>query len=490
MNDHFDAEEFTLEACRYSLEPFTMMVFEILHPQGSDPFLPNWHHDATCHHLEQVEQGEILRLIMEMPPRSLKSITTSVAYTAWLLGRNPAAKILVASYGAELAQKHAQDTSTVMNSPFYKKLFPNTRIKTDRALEITTSAGGVRKGVSLGGAVTGFGADVIIVDDLMKAADASSEAETQRVHEFYDGSLVSRLNNQETGRIIVIQQRLAEYDLVGYLKEKGNYEVLSLPAIAQCVEDIPLSRGRVHHREIGDLLFPQSQSQAVLDSLRREIGNAAFSAQYLQNPTPPGGNRIRWEWFGSYDFDPERSMFQKVVQSWDTGFSEEPTSSFSVCTTWGLLDKNWHLLDLVRGRYVYADLKHHAFALNRKWTPDFIIIERAASGHALLQDFRILGDPRIRICPITPKIDKALRLEAAAAELEEGNFLLPRNAPWLKALRLECMGFPRARHDDQVDSLSQFVHWQKMHKGTLAAVRVLVGRTWRRRLRPQLKNLS
>lgn len=145
----------------------------------------------------------------------------------------------------------------MMNSPFYKKLFPNTRIGTDRALEITTTAGGVRKGVSLGGAVTGFGADVIIVDDLMKAADASSEAETQRVHEFYDGSLVSRLNNQETGRIVVIQQRLAEYDLVGYLKEKGNYQVLSLPAIAQCVEDIPLSRGRVHHREIGDLLFPQ-----------------------------------------------------------------------------------------------------------------------------------------------------------------------------------------------------------------------------------------
>lgn len=440
MTVHVDAEEFIDEGCRYSFLPFAMIAFEVLHPAGSEPFRMNWHIDAMCHQLEKVTRGEVLRQIIEVPPRHLKSICASVALTAWLLGQNPTAKILVASYGADLAEKHSRDTRTLMNSPFYQRLFPNTRISVDRALEISTTAGGMRKSVSLGGAVTGFGADIIIIDDLMKAADANSEAELQRVHDFYDNSLVSRLNSQETGRIIVIQQRLAEYDLVGYLKEKDNFHILSLPAIAQCAEDIPLSRGLNYHREIGDLLFPESQSQRVLDRLKREIGNAAFSAQYLQNPTPQGGNRIRWEWFGSYDFDPERSMFQKVVQSWDTGYNEEPTSSFSVCTTWGLMDEKWHLIDLFRGRYTYPDLKRHAFAQKRRWTPDFILIEKAASGHTLSQDFRILKDPLVTICPIIPKIDKALRLEAATAELEEGRFLLPRNATWREEFRLECIG--------------------------------------------------
>jgi hypothetical protein len=154
---HFDADEFVDEACRYSFLPFAMMAFAELHPPGSEPFMMNWHLEAMYHQLEKGARGEVFRQIIEVPPRHLKSICTSVALTAWLLGQNPNAKILVASYGADLAEKHSRDTSTLMNSPFYRRLFPNTRISVDRALEISTTAGGTRKAVSLAGAVTGFG---------------------------------------------------------------------------------------------------------------------------------------------------------------------------------------------------------------------------------------------------------------------------------------------------------------------------------------------
>ncbi|MEO6610263.1 MAG: phage terminase large subunit, partial [Aestuariivirga sp.] len=335
--------------------------------------------------------------------------------------------------------------------------------------------------------ITGFGADLIIVDDLMKTADANSEAEIRNVQEFYDTSLVSRLNNQITGKIIVIQQRLGENDLVGYLKEKGNFEVLSLPSIAQCAEDIQLYGRKTHRRRIGDLLFPQRQPEGVLEKLRREIGNAAFAAHYLQNPTPPGGNRVRWEWFGSYSFEPLRSMFHYVIQSWDTGQSDLPTSSFSVCMTWGWRDGKWYLIDLARGQWRYGELKSRALELQGHWKPDIILVEKTANGHALISDLRVLHELRAVVRAVVPRLDKSLRLEAATAELETGKFLIPAEAVWLQNLKRDCMAFPNGSHDDQVDCLSQFVEWQKLRQELINTPMGTNGRrqTRRRRMRPQ-----
>ena len=193
---------------RQLLLAFLIRVFRTLHPAGPRLAM-NWHIKAMCRLLERVDAGEFLRLIMEVPPRHLKSIATSVAFTAWLLGRNPGLKIIVASYSSELAEKHARDFRMIVNSAWYKALFPRTVIRSDTANEIVTAAGGGRRAVSLGGTVTGLGADIIIIDDLMKAADSSSDAETRRVHDFYTQTLLSRLNSQVAGKIIVIQQRLA-----------------------------------------------------------------------------------------------------------------------------------------------------------------------------------------------------------------------------------------------------------------------------------------
>lgn len=461
MTSHLSTEATVDALSRNFLLPFLYRVFRTLHPAGPS-FELNWHIEAMCHLLERVDRSEIMRLIMEVPPRHLKSITTSVAFTAWILGRNPAIKIIVASYGGELAERHARDLRTVLNSEWYKALFPETRVRTDTANEIVTTAGGGRRAVSLGGAVTGLGADIIIIDDLMKAADATSEAITRQVHDFYTHTLLSRLDDQRNGRIIVIQQRLAEYDLVGFLREAGEYQICSFPAIAQQDEVFALGRGRTHHRQRGDILFPTRQPRELLDQIRRELGNAAFSAQYLQNPAAPEGNRIRMEWFGTYEQLPARNRFTSLILSVDAGATELPTSDFTVCTVWGYYEEDWYLADVIRERFAYPNLRQRIKGLIEHWKADRVLIEKASNGHALFDDLFYTDGYRGKIVRIIAKIDKTIRAEAATAELETGKFLLPKTAPWLDDFAHECRHFPAGRHDDQVDSLVHFVNWQKL----------------------------
>lgn len=297
---------------------FVWKAFGILHP--GQTFVPAPHVEAMCWQLQQVAEGRTRRLLITVPPRHLKSVCASVCSVAWMLGRDPALKVLVASYGQDLAAKHARDFRTLIDSPWYQRSFPRLRIhpKRNTEAEIMTTKGGSRKAVSLGGPVTGFGGDVLIVDDLMKAAEAQSATERQRVKDFYEQTLYSRLDDKQTGRIIAIQQRLHEDDLAGYLIDKGDYVHLNLRAIADEDETLTLNRGRFYHRRKGEPLCPDREPLSVLEEIRTQIGSFAFSAQYQQNPVPPEGNRVRWHWFGTYHERPSREAMQMVVQSWDT----------------------------------------------------------------------------------------------------------------------------------------------------------------------------
>jgi predicted phage terminase large subunit-like protein len=442
---------------------FVMKFFPKLLMDTSQPFEMEPYVDAMCHALQKCIDGECKRLIIEVPPRHGKSIIASNLFVAYLLGLNPSCKILVASYGADLAEAHTRNTRIIMRDEAYMKLFPDTVVDRDRAGELSTTRGGVRKGVSVGGATTGFGADIIIIDDLIKADSAYSEAELKRVEDYLFSSLITRLDSQENGLIIVIQQRLSELDPAGLLKEKDGFVTLSLPAIAQKREVIPLERGKTWERNPGDLLSPKRFSLETLKRLEKDMGKTRFSAQYLQNPTPPGGNRLSMTWFKTYSFKPEREMFQCVVQSWDTGLSEEPSSDYSVCTTWGLKGNTWHLLHVFRDRLAYSKLLKKAVSLQTEWQADKIIVEKAGSGISLLSDLRnsSVGGLRAETRAFTPRVDKEQRFEEAIAQIEDGGFAIPEEAPWLDAFKRECLAFPNARHDDQVDSLSQFIIWQK-----------------------------
>ena len=439
---------------------FVWRVFETLHPHPDDRFEPAWHVRAMCHELDEMKRGANKRLVITIPPRCLKSVTVAVAYVSYLLGHNPSTKIIVASYGLDLARKHSEDCRRVMSSSWYQEMFPVTRLaaKGNTVEEIRTTAGGSRKAVSIGSAVTGHGADVIIIDDLLKASDAQSEAELIRAQEFIEGTLLSRFDNPSEGRVIMIAQRLHEMDPPGYLLDKGTYRHLNLPAIAEDEQVIPIGQGKHIQRCTGDLLFPVRLSQNTLDRMRKEMGAAVFNCQYQQNPIAPDGSPLRWEWFGTYGHREQRNWYQLVVQSWDTGTSADPRSDFSVCTTWGFRDKNWYLLDVWRGKLDYPDLKAKTLQLVGDWDPDRVLIEDAATGRPLLSE--LFRDDK-RYHRVTPKDDKEIRFAAACAPVEEGIVLLPAEATWLPSFKRELQSFPRGRNDDQVDSFSQFLNWSK-----------------------------
>ncbi|MCB1358322.1 MAG: phage terminase large subunit [Maritimibacter sp.] len=447
------------ELARTSLFAFTWRVFGELHRGRVDRFIPNWHVQAICHELENLWRGENRRLVITVPPRHLKSIATAVAFPAWLLGQDPSAKIIVASYGLDLARKHAEDFRRVLESDWYRRLFPRNRIapRGARQDEIRTTKGGGRKAVSIGGAVTGFGADYIVIDDLLKAGDASSETERLRAQDYIESSLLSRFDDPRNGRVVAIQQRLHEVDPAGYLLSKGTYRHLNLPAIAEEEALIPLGFGKGHHRRVGDVLVPQRMDRTVLDELRREMGTAVFNMQYQQNPISADGSALKWEWFKIYDEPDPRDWFQLIVQSWDTGMSSDPRSDYSVCTTWGFREGLWYLLDLFRDRLEFPDLKRKALTLGETWHADKVLIEKAGSGIPLLQECHRAVPSRFR--EIRPIQDKEVRFNAACAPIEEGKVVLPRNASWLAEFRRELLGFPRSKHDDQVDSVSQFLNW-------------------------------
>ncbi len=451
---------------RQQLFPFVWRAFEVLHPGQS--FMPSWHVEAMCHALERVANGETRRLIITVPPRHGKSICAAVALPAWMLGQDPSTKVMVASYGGDLATKHARDFRTVLSHSWYQALFPRTRLEIggNRVDEQITTHQGGRKAVSLGGAATGFGADLIIVDDLMKAADAGSAVERQRVKDYYEQTLLSRLNNKTEGRVVLIQQRLHEDDLPGYLLEVGGFKHLNLRAIAVEDENIAIGRGRSRSRLRGEALCPEREPLDTLERMRREMGAIAFSAQYQQDPTPPGGNRLRWEWFGTYEGDLDRHDFQWVAQSWNTALTAEPTSDFSVGTTWGFRENCWYLLDLTRERLDFPDLKRRVRRLADRWKADLVLIEQAGSGFPLMQQLRHEDRMGGRYQYRKPRVDKVTRFEAQTAQIETGRYLLPVRAPWLEEFRRELLAFPKGRYDDQVDSLVQFLEWSSSRQGS------------------------
>ncbi|HXH53156.1 MAG TPA: phage terminase large subunit [Sphingomicrobium sp.] len=444
---------------RENFYAFLIQAFHILHP--GEIFVPSPYLEAMCFALERVHRGECRRLLITIPPRYLKSITVSVAYSAWVLGRDPSRRILAASYASDLAAKHSRHFRALTAHPEFRRLFPRYREGArDSATEIETTLQGARRAVSLEGSATGFGADLLIIDDLTNAAKARSAAYREQVKAFYDETLYSRLNDKANAPIIAVQQRLHEADIVQHLLDKGGWEQLNLPAIAEEPQVLPLYAGREFRREKGDVLAPDYEPLEVLREIERQMTRSNFAAQWQQNPTAEGGNRIRWEWFDTYDEMLPRSEYLYVVQSWDTAYSAE-TGDYSVCMTFGFRDNRWHLLDLLRQRLDYPDLRRKAVMLADRWDPAVIIIENIGAGMNLANELR-RGDLKRRrgsVIGHNPEGDKELRLEVQTAKLEQGLIVLPEVAPFLNDLKRELLAFPAGAHDDQVDTLTQFLHW-------------------------------
>jgi predicted phage terminase large subunit-like protein len=414
--------------------------------------------------LEQCRMGTILRLIISLPPRSLKSHIVSVCFVAWLLGHNPALQTLCASYGQELSDKHARDCRTLMASPFYCALFPQTRLGEKQSIgEFTTTMQGGRLSTSVGGVLTGRGADILILDDVMKPEDALSETRRNSANNWYQNTLLSRLNSKEKGVIIIVMQRLHQDDLVGHVLEyDGNWKVLSLPAIAQedenYVYETPFGR-RVLERFKGEALHPERDSLETLLKVRQEIGEYNFESQYQQSPMPIDGGVIKRHWLRFYPADLPLTSFSFILQSWDTANKTGEENDYSVCTTWGYCQGNYFLIDVFRKRLNYPDLKRAVIEQAKKHKPHKILIEDKSSGIPLIQELKSLGICGIEAYKSNPGCDKYFRLGAQSIKFESGLVHLPSDAPWLDDYVRELTGFPGTKYDDQVDSTTQAIEY-------------------------------
>jgi hypothetical protein len=301
---------------RQDFSIFSQRCFRQLDPQTN--FLNNWHIEVLAAKLEACRQGRIRRLIINIPPRHLKSHCASIAFPAWCLGHNPTAQILCVSYAQDLSDKLARDCRRVMTSKWFQALFSTRPLSRTQALqEFRTTAHGSRLATSVGGVLTGRGADIIIIDDPLKPEEAMSESQRRAVNQWYDNTLFSRLNDKHWGCIILIMQRLHEDDLVGHVLSQDDWEILSFPAIAEQDEEhlveTPLGTQRFTRR-VGDVLHPQRESRETLAHIRQTLGEYNFAGQYQQAPAPLGGGLIKANWFRTYQPGELPARFDQIVQ--------------------------------------------------------------------------------------------------------------------------------------------------------------------------------
>ena len=449
---------------RHDLCAFIHRSFVELNPQN--PFHPGWHIEVIAAKLDEVRRGHCKRLIVNLPPRHLKSHAISIAFPAWVLGLEPSKKFLSVTYGQDLSDDLARKSRTLMMSEFYQGLF-DTRLSRGReaVADYETTDGGCRLSTSVRGALTGRGADIIIVDDPLKADDALSESLRRLVNEWWDNTLRTRLNNAQTGSIIIVMQRLHADDLVAHVQEQEPWEFLSLPALAEQDEtytiSTPYGRNRIYRKE-GEILHEALLSHSALEAQRLTIKDYNFTAQYQQNPQPPSGIIVKREWLRFYGPNEKPERFDQILQSWDTANKDSELANFSVCTTWGIKDQHAFLLDVYRHKLDFPELKRAVKDLATLHRATIVLIEDKASGTSLIQELR--GE-HFWLAQAAPDLkgDKIMRLRSQTAKIEGGFALFPKEASWLNDYQLELISFPNAKNDDQVDSTVLALAWITEH---------------------------
>ena len=302
-----------------------------------------------------------------------------------------------------------------------------------------------------------------MIDDPIKPADAMSQTMRDSTNRWVDLTLFSRLDDKTEGAIVLVMQRLHVDDLAGQFLERGGWEVLNLPAIAEADERIPIGfdhsgRLRFHQRRIGDLLHPQREPREKLDEMRAVLGTQGFAAQYQQQPVPVGGNLIQWRWFGRFDEPLGRRSDDAIVQSWDCAQKTGELNDYSVCTTWLIREERFYLIHVHRERLTAPDLRRRMVELYNAFLPEGVVIEDKASGTGLIQEIKAATS--LPVFGFEPSGDKVMRASTQTICIEGGKVWIPNNAPWLDDFEREVLAFPNGRHDDQVDSMVQFLAWR------------------------------
>jgi predicted phage terminase large subunit-like protein len=446
---------------REDFASFAARAFCELNPRI--PFAANWHVELIAGRLAAVRARRIRRLLVNLPPRHLKSLLASVAFPAWCLGHDPGMQILCVSYAQELADKLSRDCRRIVSSDWYQRLFPTRLSPRHQAVpEFETTAQGSRIATSVGGVLTGRGADIIVIDDPLKPDEALSQTRRQAANEWYDHTLYSRLNDKLTGAIVLIMHRLHEDDLAGHVLAQEKWEAVRLPALAEGAEEHRIKTvlgWQSFDREAGEPLHPEREPAQMLAQIRQTIGEYNFAGQYQQAPAPQGGGMVKAAWFKLYAGNERPDPFDRVVQSWDTANKASELSDFSVCTSWGIKGKDLYLLHVLRRRMEYPELKRAVREQCEAFGASVVLIEDKASGTQLIQE--LVGEGLHMVTRYQPQTDKIMRLHAQTAMIENGFVHLPKEAGWLAEYLHELTVFPHGRHDDQVDSTAQLLDWFK-----------------------------
>ncbi|MBN8827364.1 MAG: phage terminase large subunit [Sphingobacteriia bacterium] len=445
---------------------FFTQAFTVTNPNKSLKW--NWHHELICNYLEKIENKEITRLIINVPPRSLKSQIVNVAWPAWLIGKDPSKKIICASYSQKLSNKFSQDTRLILNDRWYKTIFPKVKFSTDQneKHKFVTTNRGFRLATSIKGTLLGEGGDILILDDPHNPKEINSPIERKNTIDWFEQSFITRLDDKKTGSIVLIMQRLHPEDLTGYILSKNlGWEHLVIPAIAEKDQEYSVNDFK-HFRKANEILCPEYEGEKELNRLKAELGTYTFLAQYQQSPVIGSGNVIQKQWLKFYINKP--TNFDKIIQSWDCGLKTGSNNDYSVCTTWGICEGNIYLLDVWRDKVNFPKLLVNVKAIHEKWLPDIVLIEDKASGTSLLQE---LDRQLITAIPITPRRDKETRLVSVSTFFEAGKIYFPEGAHFMPDYINELTQFPNVIHDDQVDSTSQALEYIKKNGKTIIGLR-------------------
>ena len=434
-------------------------------------FQNNWHIDAISEHLQAVVDGDIKRLIINVPPRHMKSISVAVVLPAWTWTRQPEKKFLYASYASSLSIRDSVKCRRLLDSRWYKSHFGDSfQLTSDQNQKqrFENDKTGARIATSVDGALTGEGGDIIVVDDPHNVRESESATVRESVLDWWDQAMQTRLNDPKTGAFIIIMQRVHEKDLTGHIlaNQYDEWDHLCLPARYEIGHPTPTrsSLGFSDPRtKEGDLLWEKRIDEKTLVNIEKSLGSYASAGQLQQRPMPKGGGILKAEWWMPYE-SPDLPDIEYVLQSYDTAYSTKEKTSYSARTTWGVFRKNGQInalvLEMWYDRVPYPELRKLAQEAYEDYEPDAVLIEKKASGQSLLQDLRMAGVPVIEYLPDR---DKEARAHASSALLEDGRIWYPSNKKWCKDLIDICASFPDTDNDDIVDTCTQA--WLRLRKG-------------------------
>jgi len=408
------------------------------------------HHQIIANEYTKIAKERKGRLIVNMPPRHTKSEFASVFFPAWLMGRNPKMKLMQVSHNTELATRFGSKVRNLLASPEYAQIFGDVRLREDAKAKgkWETNHGGEYFAAGVGGAITGRGADLLIIDDPHTEQDSLSEGAMARAYDWYTSGPRQRL--QPGGSIVLVMTRWAEDDLTGRLikaqkePKADKWKQISFPAIMPS----------------GDPVWPEYWSFEELEKVKASLNIRNWSAQYMQEPTSEEGAIIKRDWWQPWDEGLPK--LKHVIQSYDTAFSKKETADYSAITTWGIFQPYEDqpmailLLDAVRGKWDFPELKVVALDQYKYWEPETVIIEAKATGQPLAQEFRRMGIPVIDFVPSKGK-DKYTRVNACAPVFEGGQVWYPEGERFAHEVIEECAAFPHGANDDYVDSTTQAV---------------------------------